>query len=158
MAQIPPNAFSAKLWRRKQMGLNKPDSNYLVFWFCWVTFCFMITDWIGYHPVPLSNCFSVHLGVQKLGLGTHYVNLVLEERSLTADSALCRGFLVAGLFPGNILSTGVLTADDKGGVAGSIPGLFLMGRGAIFWVLLGGLLSRGMGVLRRTGKPSAHLL
>lgn len=137
----------------------------------------MITDWIGYHPVPLSNCSSAHLGSQKLGLGTllskwklsiERVRLrilgdlwcqVLKQRRLTADSALCRGILVATwFFPGDMLSTGVLTADDKGRVGGRIPGGFLTEGGAILWVVLGGLLSGGTGVLRRTGKPSAHLL
>lgn len=140
----------------------------------------MITDWIGYHPVPLSNCFSAFLDVQKYwGLEPCYQNenLVLKEcvygsweifgvteevlkrRTLTADSALCRGILVAPwFFPGDMLSTGVLTADDKGKVGGRIPGGFLTEGGAILWVVLGGLLSGGTGVFRRTGKPSAHLL
>ena len=85
--------------------------------------------------------------------------LVLKQRTLTADSALCRGILVATwFFPGDMLSTGVLTADDKGRVGGRIPGGFLTEGGAILGVVLGGLLSGGTGVLRRTGKPSAHLL
>lgn len=57
---------------------------------------------------------------------------VLKQRILTADSALFRGILVVTwLFEGDMLSTGVLTADDKGRVGGRIPGGFLTEGAAI---------------------------
>ena len=57
---------------------------------------------------------------------------VLKQRTLTADSVLCRGILVVTwLFEGDMLSTGVLTADDKGRVGGRIPGGFLTEGAAI---------------------------
>ena len=50
---------------------------------------------------------------------------------LTADSARCRRFLVDWLLTVEI-SAGVLTADDKDKVAGSIPDLILPGGGGMF--------------------------